>query len=148
MGYINSIQHVQRQIEDIMRDLPFVRVYVDNFIIFSKSLQNHKKHLKTVFDRLDGMRFSLNPKKCFIGYPSATILGQKVDAFRLATTDKQMAAILDMHFPTNAHLLETYIGAVGYLRDKVPYFAQLTSPLQELKTELLCHAPSGKRDRR
>ncbi|KAH4258570.1 hypothetical protein HBI04_146040 [Parastagonospora nodorum] len=148
MGYVNSIQHVQRQMEAIMRDLPFVRVYVDDFIIFSKSLAEHKDHLRTVFARLDELRFSLNPNKCYIGYPSATILGQKVDAFGLATTDERMAAILDFKFPTNANLLETYIGAVGYLRDKVPYFAQLSAPLQELKTELLRSAPPGKRERR
>ncbi|KAH3989747.1 hypothetical protein HBH52_015990 [Parastagonospora nodorum] len=148
MGYINSIQHVQRQMENIMRDLPFVRVYVDDFIIFSDNLEDHKKHLDAVFDRLDKLRFSLNPKKCYIGYPSVTILGQKVDAFGMATTDERMAAIRNMQFPKNAALLETYIGAVGYMRDKIPYFAQLSAPLQDLKTELLRSAPGGKRQRK
>jgi hypothetical protein len=41
MGYINSIQHVQRQMENIVRDMLFVRVYVDDFIIFSKNLNDH-----------------------------------------------------------------------------------------------------------
>jgi hypothetical protein len=128
--------------------MPFVRVYVDNFIIFSKNLNNHQQHLRAIFSRLDKLRFLLNPKKCYLSFPSATILGQKVDAFSLATTDKRMAAILDFEFPANASQLETYIGAVGYLRDKVPYFAQLLAPLQELKTELLRTAPGGKRERR
>jgi hypothetical protein len=148
MGYVNSIQHVQRQMEHIMRDLSFVRVYVDDFIIYSNSLAEHKQHLTAVFERLDGLRFSLNLKKCFIGYPSATILSQHVDAFGLATTSERMAAVLDLKFPRNAAQLETYIGAVGYLRDKVPYFAQVAAPLQDLKTALLKEAPGGRRERK
>jgi hypothetical protein len=91
------------------------------------------------------LRFSLNPKKCYIGYLSVTILGQKVNAFSIATTDERIAAIRHMEFPANASLLEIYIGAVGYIRDKIPYFAQLLAPLQDLKTELIKKAPGGKR---
>lgn len=148
MGYINSIQHVQRQMENIMRDFPFVRVYIDDFIIYSNSLDDHEKHLRQVFKKLDTLRFSLAAKKSFLGYPSVTMLGQKVDALGLASTDERMKAMRDLQFPHNAHLLETYIGATGFLRDKTPYYAQLAGPLQDLKTVLLKNAPNGKYKRK
>jgi hypothetical protein len=93
------------------------------------------------------LRFSLNPKKCYIRYLSVTILGQKVNAFSIATTDERIAAIQHIEFPANASLLETYIRAVEYIRDKIPYFAQLLAPLQDLKTKLIKKAPGGKRQR-
>jgi hypothetical protein len=104
-------------------------VYIDNFIIFFSSLEKHQKHLDIVFYYLDILYFLLNSKKCYIRYLLVTILGQKVNAFSIATIDKRIAAIRYIEFPANTSLLEIYIGAVGYIRDKILYFTQLLALL-------------------
>lgn len=137
MGCRNSVQHVQRQGDLILKDLPFARAFIDDFVIFSKTWDEHLKHLDTFLGRLDKYNFSLAPDKAHVGYPTVKLLGQRVDAFGLASTKERIAALRNLKFPQNAADLETYIRAVGFLQDKTPYLAQLTRPLEELKTELL-----------
>ena len=42
----------------------FALIYIDDIIIFSKSLDEHLTHLEDVFRRLREANVKLNPKKC------------------------------------------------------------------------------------
>ena len=35
--------------DQVLRDLPFVMVYLDDIVVFSKSKEEHVKHLRLVF---------------------------------------------------------------------------------------------------
>ena len=80
---------------------------------------------------------TISPKKSWIGYPSAQVLGFRVDGVGLATTKERMAAFAQLKFPNNLAALESYIGAAGFLRHLIPYFAKLIDPLQRRKVQLL-----------
>ena len=41
-----------------------VAVYLDDTLVFSKNLAEHKEHLHQVFERLENVRLKLNPSKC------------------------------------------------------------------------------------
>jgi len=46
MGFKNS-PHAQRYMDQITREMKhFLRVYIDDFIVYSKTLQEHREHLK------------------------------------------------------------------------------------------------------
>ena len=47
-----------------------------------------------------------------------------------------------MRFPETLEALETYVGMANWLRKNVRYFAQISEPLQRLKTELLKRSPA------
>ena len=57
--------YVQRQIDKILKLFDFVRVYVNNIFIFSKTLNEHFKHLRVVFQILKINNISVNSKKAF-----------------------------------------------------------------------------------
>ena len=142
MGYCNSAQYVQRQLDNLLRNQrDFVRAYIDDIVIFSKSLEDHLHHLRTVFGLFDSLEISLAGPKSFLGYPTATLLGQRVDALGLATDQERIRALLDLEFPTTLASLEHYLGITGFLRQYVPYYIQIAGPLQQLKTKLLTVAP-------
>ena len=44
--------------------ISFAMIYVDDIIIFSKSVDEHLFHLEEVFKRLRDANVKLNPKKC------------------------------------------------------------------------------------
>ena len=44
--------------------LYFTLIYIDDIIIFSKSVEEHLAHLEEVFRRLREANVKLNPKKC------------------------------------------------------------------------------------
>jgi len=58
-----------------MRDFPFVRVYINNFIIYLNSLKEYEYYLREVFKKLDSLRFLLAAKKLFFRYLLVIMLG-------------------------------------------------------------------------
>ena len=97
----------------------------------------HLAHLETIFNTFNEMRISIKGIKSFIGYLSATLLGQRVDAFRLSTAEEKIAALKDLAFPKTLGDLEVYLSLTGWLRQYVPYYCQIVEPLQHRKTALL-----------
>ena len=76
MGFRNSPAYTQRQIDLLLRPVrEFARAYVDDIVIFSRTLEEHEKHLHAVFSLLQKYNISIKPTKSFIGYPSVALLG-------------------------------------------------------------------------
>ena len=149
MGYKNSPAYVQRQIDRLLRKLRrFARAYVDDIVVFSHSKEEHEAHLRAVFTVLRENNISIKPTKAFLGYPSVSLLGQKVDSLGLATSEEKLKAIAKLHFPRTLRQLETYLGLTGWLRDYIPHYAGISKPLQDRKTELLRHGPTAGSARR
>ena len=142
MGYCNSVQYVQRRLDGILRECgSFAKAYIDDIVIFSRTLTDHLHHLSVVFKILDQRRVSLSPLKSFIGFPSATLLGQKVSGFGLSTHQEKVKAIVGLKFPETLKQLEAYIGLTGWQRSHIPYYSQIIAPLEERKKSLLRDAP-------
>lgn len=138
MGFKNSPSYVQRQMDRILRPhRDYAYCYIDDIVIFSKTFEDHLIHLQAVFGLLDSYNITLDPKKSFLGYPSVPLLGQRVDAFGMTTSEEKLRAISELKFPQNLNDLEIYIGLTGYMRQYVPHYAAKIEPLQRLKTELL-----------
>lgn len=149
MGYKNSPAYVQRQIDRILRPYRgFARAYVDDIVIFSKTLEDHIRHLRQIFTTLGQNNISVKPSKAFLGYPTVQLLGQKVDSLGLATTDEKLAAIAKLDFPNTLRQLEHYLGLTGWLREYVERYAKISEPLQNRKTALLKDAPPSGNARR
>ena len=69
MGYRNSPSHAQRCIDRILRGhRGYARAYIDDIVIFSKTHEEHLKHLRAVFTELTDFNVCLSPKKSFLGY--------------------------------------------------------------------------------
>ena len=137
MGYCNSGAYVQRQIDRLLRSgRGYCRAYQDDVVIFSKSLQEHVSHLRHIFGLMKTHNITLAPHKSFIGYPSVKLLGQRVDAFGMATAEDKLKAIQNLSFPRSLKDLETYIGMTGYLRQYIKGYSSIVKPLQDRKTML------------
>jgi hypothetical protein len=48
----------------------FLRVYIDDFIVFSRTLPEHHHHLNQLWQLCLNHNITLKPAKCFLGYPS------------------------------------------------------------------------------
>ncbi|KZZ93079.1 Ribonuclease H-like protein [Ascosphaera apis ARSEF 7405] len=144
MGFKNSVAHVQRQIDHELRPhADYARAYVDDTVVFSNTFEDHCRHINDVLATFQRLRASLNPAKSYVGFPSISLLGKKVDGFGLSTPEDKVAALLALTFPKNVKELETYIGMTQWLRHFIPYYASIIQPLQQRKTRLLRHAPRG-----
>ena len=137
MGYKGSPPYVQRQTDKLLRPYrDFAKAYVDDMIVFSKTLEEHLQHLRTLFQLFRDRRISLSPTKSFLGYPTVILLGQRVDSLGLTTSEEKLAAISALEFPRNLRDLEVFLGLTGWLRSSIAKYAQLAQPLQQRKTLL------------
>ncbi|KAL1446239.1 hypothetical protein WDU94_012386 [Cyamophila willieti] len=59
-GLSGAAQTLQRFLNTITADLPFVYLYLDDFLIFSKSVEEHLNHLDTLFQRLSQYGLAVN----------------------------------------------------------------------------------------
>ncbi|KAJ1707379.1 hypothetical protein NYO67_10467 [Aspergillus flavus] len=108
MGFRNSVPYVQRQLGLTLAEFKhFYRAYIDDIVPASVTLDEYVDHLHQVFDKLEDMNITLEPKKAFIGYPSIVLLGQRVDGLGLTTTDEKLAAIREVRLKDNQGLLRT-----------------------------------------
>ncbi|KAF9761432.1 Retrovirus-related Pol polyprotein from transposon 17.6 [Nosema granulosis] len=56
----------------------FILVYLDDIIVYSSNIEEHKKQLEIVMDRLKASRLSLNRNKCNFYRSEIKILGNIV----------------------------------------------------------------------
>ncbi len=149
MGYKNSPAYVQRQIDRLLRKFrSFARAYVDDVVIYSKTLEEHLEHLRQIFGLFVRAGISVNPSKAFLGYPSVQLLGQKVDSLGLWTSEDKLQAISRLSFPDTLAKLETYLGMTGWLRDYIAHYAAIAKPLQDRKTIMLANSPKAGHERK
>lgn len=138
MGFRNSPAFAQRFMDRLFREhRSFVRVYIDDIVIFSDNHADHEEHLRIVMDILDKARIHISAAKSFAAYPAIRLLGHVVDGKGIAKTDDRIEAFKKLAFPRTLEALETYLGMAGWLRRGIAWFDVKSQPLQLRKTELL-----------
>ena len=138
MGFKNTPAYVQRFMDMLLEEhKEYCRVYIDDIVIASNSIDEHLQHLDTIFTLFTTKNIVLSPKKSYLGYPSVELLGFHVDGFGMSTTQERIEAFRNLAFPNNLKALEQYIGSTGFLRHLIAYYAQLVDPLQLRKVSLL-----------
>lgn len=146
MGYCGSPPYAQRQTDKLIRESScqdFASGYMDDVLCHSQTLAFHLSHLDQLLSAFMAKQMTIAGSKTYLGYPSVTLLGQRVDAFGMYTSDEKIAAIRNLSFPKTLADLELYIGLTGWLRQYVAYYSQLIEPLNRKKTELLKAAPKA-----
>lgn len=63
----DAAQTFQRFLHNILRDLDFCFVFIDNMLIDSSNSEEHKQHLRLLFSRLQTHALTININKCQFG---------------------------------------------------------------------------------
>ena len=138
MEYKNLSAYVQRQIDRVLRKhRKYSRAYVDDIIIFSKTLEKHLRHLIEIFDTLNVNNIFIKSIKTFIEYFTVNLLDQKMNSFGFATAEDKLKIIFLLKFSRTLQQLKTYLKLINYLREYVSFYADIFKSLQTQKTKLL-----------
>ena len=110
----------------------FVFAYLDDFLVFSESPEQHYDHLKRLFERLDLYGMFVNESKCHFAKSCLHYLGHEVSNQGLRPLADKVAAISRMQPPTTLTELRRFLGCLNYYRVFIPKLSEIVSPLTDL----------------
>ena len=137
-GLANAPGVFQRLMQRVMFGLnppsgpEFVSVYLDDILVYSRSLQEHLEHLETVIERLVEVGLKLKPTKCHFARSELEYLGHVITRNGLRTNHRLVQAVADFPTPTNVHGVRRFLGLASYYRRFIRDFARIASPLHYL----------------
>src|SRR6266498_4694161 len=100
-GLVNALATFQRLMNDVLRDYlrKFCLVYLDDIIIYSKSLKDHKRHVKKVLQAIRSAGLKLKPAKCKWFKQEITFLGHKIGVNGIKPDDYNLKKIREAQLP-------------------------------------------------
>ena len=107
----------------------FPIVYLDDMLIFSRSLPEHKMHVDTILLVIQAAYLRLNERKCMFGAAETSFVGFKVNSGGIHTEDRKIAAINDWPLPACTAQLRSFLGLAGSYRKFMHKFAHRTTQL-------------------
>jgi hypothetical protein len=109
-----------------------VLVFIDDILVYSKSMEEHVVLLRQVLSLLDQHQLKVKRSKCAFARSELVYLGHVIGANGVATDPKNIAAVQRWTTPCNAKEVRGFLGLAGYYRKFVRNFGQISRPLTEL----------------
>ena len=131
-GLRNAAQSFQRHIDYVLRDLDFVRAYMDDILVFSQDVRSHADHLHAVFQRLNDNNLLINEKKCEYFSSEVKFLGHSISLDGIRTIPEKLDVIKSLPLPRTVTNLRSFLGAVNFYHKFIPMASSLLSPLSML----------------
>lgn len=130
----------QRLMERAVGDMNILEVivYLDDLIIFGKTLEEHEERLLKVLDRLKEAGLKISLDKCQFGQSEVKYVGLIVSANGVATAPAKIETVPTWPHPTDLKTLRSFLGFCGYYRRFIANYSSIVRPLTNLTQG---HAP-------
>ena len=116
----------------LLRDLPFVKVYIDDILVHSANRYQHAQHLRQVFDRLRDANLSLRGSKCHIAMSKVSYLGYVFSSAGMSPDQQKVPAVSDWKTQNSVEEVCKFIGLASYYRRYIQGFSDIAKPLHSL----------------
>ena len=137
-GLTNAPSAFQRLMSQVLSTLnppngqSFFSVYIDDVIIYSKTMSDHLNHLKQVLERLRQSGLKLKLSKCSFVCKEVEFLGHRITPEGLQTTPRLVSAVQDFPRPTSSKQARQFLGLCSFYRRFIRGFARIAKPLHQL----------------
>ena len=101
-------------------------------MIHSSTIQEHKQHLKTVFERFNSAGLTLRGSKCNIGVREVKYLGHIFSEKGMEPDPQKISAVHDWPAPVDVSSLRSFLGLASYYRRYIYQFSEVAAPLHQL----------------
>jgi hypothetical protein len=110
----------------------FLCVYLDDILIYSKTVEEHLEHLQLVLELLRKHKLFAKFSKCEFLKSELKFLGHIVSADGLKVDASKVAVVRDWPVPKTVKELRSFLGLANYFRRFVQGYSSLVAPLNRL----------------
>ena len=112
--------------------LHYCIIYLDDVIVFPKTLEKDVLRLRVVFEKLNQAGLKLKTSKCELFKQELIYLGHNVCKNGIQTDPKKVEAIHKWPVPTNVTEVRNFLGFKNYYQRFIKKYAQVAKPLYKL----------------
>ncbi|CUA70042.1 Transposon Tf2-12 polyprotein [Rhizoctonia solani] len=133
-GLCNAPAVFQHFMNDVFRDIldVYVVVYLDDILIFSKSQEEHVKHVQEVLKRLRDNACYCNLEKCFFFKSEVEYLGVIASGEGVRANPDKITKAVDWATPQSVKGVQEFLGFINFYRRFIKDFNKLAVPLYRL----------------
>ena len=131
-GLKNAASTFQRYMDNIFRGVDFIVVYLDDILIGSENIVEHKTHLATTLQILKTNGLNLNIKKCEFNKTQINFLGHTIENNTIYPIKEKMEAINSIPPPKNVQEIRRFCGMVNFYHKFIPNCSAILTQLTEM----------------
>ncbi|KAL2444003.1 Transposon Tf2-6 polyprotein [Exophiala dermatitidis] len=122
--------YVNRALQDILDE--YCTAYLDDILIFSDSLEEHRQHVKEVLKRLQKAGLYVDINKTEFHTREVKYLGVMVSTNGVSMDPSKVLSIQDWQVPRNVRDVLSFLGFANFYRMFIAGFGRIAYPLTEL----------------
>lgn len=136
-GLRNAEQTFQRFIDEVVKGLDFLFAYVDDILVASKTLEEHKNHINILFNRLTQYGINIRASKCQFGLQKLDFLSHEISKDGIKPSLDRINAIAEFPQPTSLKHVQRFVGMVNYYHRFFPNLADKLASIYEIMNKLV-----------
>ena len=133
-GLTNAPASFQALINDLLWEYldVFYTAYLDDILIYSENLEDHKQHVAKVLERLVQADLAIEPEKSEFYKNTIKYLGFVISEKGVEMEDSKVVAIKSWPEPKCVKDLQAFLGFTNYYRWWIAQYLRITSTLTKL----------------
>jgi len=130
-GLTNTPAVFQRFMNDMFSDLldVCVVVYLDDILIYSNDITQHRSHIKEVLNQLQKAGLYVKAEKCEFHSDSVEYLGYNLSPSSLTMSDAKMKTIQDWLEPRKVKDIQSFLGFANFYKHFISNYSDIVIPL-------------------
>lgn len=110
----------------------FVIVFIDDILVYSKSEDEHRVHLRAVLEVLREKKLYAKFSKCEFWLKEIHFLGHVVSREGIKVDPTKIEAVMKWEQPKSPTEIKSFLGLAGYYRRFIKDFSRIAKPMTEL----------------
>ncbi|GBG60726.1 hypothetical protein CBR_g12464 [Chara braunii] len=112
----------------------FVLIYLDDILVYSRSLDEQVEHLRIVLERLRQAKYKANRDKCEFAQQELEYLGHYVTPQGIRPLADKIEALRVWSEPTNTTGVRSFMGLAGYYQRFITGYSRIAAPMTRLQS--------------
>jgi hypothetical protein len=133
-GLMNAPAHFQRLMHETFQEFldTCVVVYLDDILVFSRSIEAHDRDVRRVLQRLREAKLSAKLEKCVFDSTQVEYLGYNISTKGLMMEVGKVETIVDWAPPTDLKGVQCFLGFANFYRGFIANYSEIVGPLVAL----------------